>query len=383
MKKLSLILTLLTLICMLVLTSCEYIDRFLPSDDDKYEQVWNEWETGEYKYRSEYKTDEDGRIIFDKCYVERLDGDTFVWSAPVPEFYVYGLKALSDGVIVFGETDFDKSPREAWIAKFDDNGTLLWNNKFDNGYTNEVISKVLENSDGSYAVFSRGGYGGLALTHYSSDGEKTHFKVIEATNNGILDVTYFKGGYAIRLNDIKKNRPDNFVIIDYKGNVTNSFTYATENSYTYFTDMKELDGKLYISAYATPRLEDESDSAGGRYEVARVLNYLFDNKIVIISSEELTPMLSENYTAKLLVYNPETNSTEELQSVEGSLGGKLTYNEERNIVWDVESFVSSFYSPATSAFTIGGSCSISRYTFDKSGAMIDMKNTDETTDYRR
>ena len=382
MKKLSLILLLLTFICMLVLASCEYIDRFLPSDN-KYEQVWKEWETGEYKYRSEYKTDEDGRLIFDRCYVERFDGDTVVWSAPVPEFYVYGLKALSNGVIVFGETYFDKSPREAWIAKFDDNGTLLWNNKFDNGYTNEVISKVLENSDGSYAVFSLGGYGGLALTHYSSDGEKTHFKVIEATNNGILDVTYFKGGYAIRLNDIKKNRPDNFVIIDYKGNVTNSFTYATENSYTYFTDMKELDGKLYISAYATPRLEDESDSAGGRYEVARVLNYLFDNKIVIISSEELTPMLSENYTAKLLVYNPETNSTDELQSVEGSLGGKLAYSEERNIVWDVESFVSSFYSPATNSFTIGGSCSISRYTFDKSGAMIDIKNTDETTEYRR
>ena len=59
--------------------------------------------------------------------------------------------------------------------------------------------------------------------------------------------------------------------------------------------MIEFNGNVYLSAYAVPKLADEEQSAGGRYEIAAVLNYLFDNGIWDISSEELTPMVRENY----------------------------------------------------------------------------------------
>ena len=38
--------------------------------------------------------------------------------------------------------------------------------------------------------------------------------------------------------------------------------------------MIEYNGNIYLSAYAVPRLANEDQSAGGRYEIAGVLNYL-------------------------------------------------------------------------------------------------------------
>jgi hypothetical protein len=49
----------------------------------------------------------------------------------------------------------------------------------------------------------------------------------------------------------------------------------------------------------------------------------------------------------------------------------------------VESIDSTFFSPATSSFTIGGTCRVYRYTFGEGGALVSQTKTDETTIYRR
>lgn len=65
------------------------------------------------------------------------------------------------------------------------------------------------------------------------------------------------------------------------------------------------------------------------------------------------------------------------------MGGKLNVNADGLLEWDVESFVSTFFSPATSSFTIGGTCSVFRYTFDEAGNLADRAETDETVQYRK
>ncbi len=47
-----------------------------------------------------------------------------------------------------------------------------------------------------------------------------------------------------------------------------------------------------------------------------------------ISSEELTPLVRDNYTAVLLVCDPEGGAPETFYSVQGSLGGKLRVNAQ-------------------------------------------------------
>lgn len=168
-----------------------------------------------------------------------------------------------------------------------------------------------------------------------------------------------------------------------KVNITESFSYGDEDSYYYITDMIEYNGNIYLSAYAVPRLANEDQSAGGRYEIAGVLNYLFDNNIWEISSDELTPMVRDNYTAMLLVCEPNAGKPQEYYSVNGSLGGKLSVSDTGNLLWDVESITSTFFSPATSSFTIGGTSYVFRYTFDTSGMLISQEKTGEVVNYRR
>ena len=138
-----------------------------------------------------------------------------------------------------------------------------------------------------------------------------------------------------------------------------------------------------MSAYAVPKLEDEDQNAGGRYEIAAVLNYLFDNNIWQIESEELTPMVRDNYTAMLLVCNQTTGTPQEFYSVKGSLGGELSISDSGILVWDVESITSTFFSPMTSAFTIGGTCYVFRYTFDETGMLVSQEKTGEVVGYHR
>ena len=54
-----------------------------------------------------------------------------------------------------------------------------------------------------------------------------------------------------------------------------------------------------------------------------------------------------------------------------------------NLLWDVESITSTFFSPATSSFTIGGTSYVFRYTFDTSGMLISQEKTGEVVNYRR
>ena len=58
-------------------------------------------------------------------------------------------------------------------------------------------------------------------------------------------------------------------------------------------------------------------------------------------------------------------------------------NDAGRLEWDVESVTSTFFSPATSSFTVGGICKVFRYTFDAEGTLIGQTDTGETVPYRR
>ena len=163
------------------------------------------------------------------------------------------------------------------------------------------------------------------------------------------------------------------------GGTLDTFIYEGEDCDYTITDMIEFGGRVYLSAYAVPKQTDR----GGRYEIADILAYLFDNNIWEISSEELTPMVRDNYTAVLLLCDPEGGAPETFYSVKGSLGGKLAINNTGELAWDVESVVDTFFSPATSSFTIGGTCQVFRYTFDEAGTLLRQEDTGETVPYRR
>lgn len=367
-----------------------------PTPED-VERLWNSMNSSErfpisgwtgihYRYRAEYKEDPKlGYEVLDKSYIEKYDGDTLLWSTPVSGFRIDGLSTVSDGVIAYGNPERwgSGSRSYAWMAKIGSDGSFQWKHMLNNGFEDEYIAEVLENADGTYAVISRGDYQYFCLSQCTADGKINSFQKTEVGNYGIWNAARLGDGYIVQLGSYMTNEHARIVKVDHEGNITESFSYSSEDAYYYITDMIGFNGKIYLSAYAVPKLDDEEQSAGGRYEIANILNYIFDNKLFAISSEELTPLVRDNYTAMLLVCDPEAGTPREFYSVQGSLGGKLALSDGGMLLWDVESITTTSLSIATSAYTIRGTSYVFRYTFDPDGSLVSQEKTDEVTDYYR
>lgn len=366
-----------------------------PTPED-VENLWNYMNIGNfvegqedgthYNYGSEYKEDPNlGFEVHDKSYVEKYEEQTLVWRVEIPEFWISDYIIVSCGVIAYGQTETWSSLQKsyAWMVKISEKGEREWIRKLDHGFEDEYIGAILQNPDGSYGVISRGDLKYFCVSQYTASGEEISFHKTEVGNCGIWNAVCFQDGYLVQLGNYMTGEYAKIVKVDRDGTITDSFSYTQEDAYYYITDMIEFSGKIYLSAYSVPKLEDETQSAGGRYEIASVLNYLFDHNIWEISDEELTPMVRENYTALLLVCEPQEGTPQEFYSVKGSMGGALSHSDTGMLLWDVESITSTFYSPATSSFTIGGTSTIFRYTFEKGGMLVQREKTGETVPYRR
>lgn len=368
----------------------EIAQNYISSED--IENMWNYKNynskfqsadgTGSYKYYSEYKPDEErGFDVFDKSCLEKYNEDGLLWSVSFNEFIINGYTEVTSGVIVFGNKEAQTGIRYSWISKIDDEGNVEWTRMLDNGFGGESIAEVIENDDGTYAVFSRGDLEYFCLSQYDAEGNVQSFKKTEIGIRGIWNVARFGDGYIVQLGNNTLSDSEKIVKVDKEGNILDSFTYDSEDTFYFITDMIEFDEKIYLSAYAVPKKSTEYVD-GYRYEIDNILNYIFEKDNWDISDEELTPIVRDNYKAMLLVCNPD-GIPKEFYSVKGSLGGKLLLDDESKLLWDVESITTTFFSPATSSFTIGGTCNVFRYTFDADGTLISQENTGETSQYRR
>lgn len=338
----------------------------------------------ELDYRVEIfdKLDEElGFKVLDKWHLKHYEGGELVWRAEFDKFGPEGWSPVSEGTAVWGGTPTWSSEQTvySWVARLDEAGTVLWERQLDHGFQNESIAAVLDNGDSTWAVISRGDFQYLCLSQYDTDGNELSFYKTEVGNLGIWNAAHLGDGYLIQLGNRTDGENGRLVKLDRDGRLLESFTYQGEDCDYYITGMIEFGGRVCLSAYAVPKQADE----GGRHEIANILDYVFDNDLLDISNEELTPLVRDNYTAVLLLCGPEGGQPETFYSVKGSLGGELAVNDAGELVWDVESLVETFFSPATSSFTIYGTCQVFRYTFDSAGNLMRQEDTGETVQYHR
>ena len=366
-------------------------------------ELWEQIKATENKgvhYRPDYLYRQDEALGFSvhaKSILQKFDGNKLLWNVSFTEFYMEKWTEVSGGVLVWGYTPTWSSAQRAnaWLAKVDDRGDILWKTELPHDFQREYIAGVLENGDGTYAVLSRGDLKFLVLSQYSPDGTEISTHKTEVGNEGIWNIARLGEDYIVQLGN-KSTNVERIVRVDQDGNLTDAFAYTSEDCYYYITDMAEFAGKLYLSAYSVPRLSDEGDNAGTRYDIAAVLKYIDDNNLnqynetppsdndnlySEIPNEVLLPLLRNHYTAVLLVCDPSEGTPQTYYSVQGSLGGKLTAGDE--LAWDVESFSSAVYCSFTSAWTISGTCQVFRYSFDTNGTLLSQEKTDEVTTFAR
>lgn len=347
--------------------------------------VWMNIQPGtgiSYRRDYQYRLDESlGFDVLDRSILECYRDGELIWTAEFPNLSLDGSVFTSAGTAVWAHSYrwSSEQPSYGWLTRVDEDGKLLWKRLLAHGFNHEYITQVLDNGDGTWAVISRGDLKYLCLSQYDIDGNELSFCQTEVGNVGIWNAARLGDGYLVQLGNTIAGETARVAKLDREGNLLDSFTYEEENCDYHITGMIEFGGRVYLSAYAVPKQTGE----GGRDEIADVLKYVFDKKDWEISSEELTPIVRDNYTAVLLLCDPEGGAPETFYSVKGSMGGKLAVNDTGELAWDVESITNTFFSLATSSFTIGGTCQVFRYTFDTAGDLLRQEDTGETVPYRR
>lgn len=353
--------------------------------------LWNRnvWMNTQPKAGISYQTDYQYRLdktlgfdVLDKSVLECYQDGKLLWTAEFPNFVVEKSVFTSVGTAVWGRNDTWSSEQTtyAWIARVDESGNILWKRQLAHGFSHEYVAQILDNADGTWAVISRGDLAYLCLSQYDIDGNQLSFRQTEVGNEGIWNAARLGEGYLVQLGSKIEGETARVAKLDRDGNLIDNFTYEGEDCAYYLTDMVEFGGRVYLSAYAVPK---QTDDWGSRYEISNILEYVFAKENWEISSEELTPLVRDNYTAVLLLCDAEGGAPETFYSVKGSLGGELAVNDAGELMWDVESVTNTFFSPATSSFTIGGTCQVFRYTFDTAGNLLQQEDTGETVPYRK
>ncbi|MBO4501894.1 MAG: hypothetical protein J5760_06600 [Clostridia bacterium] len=356
-------------------------------------------------YDKSYKTNGSAGLRYVPEYVEKTDpyhvkhylrcyrGDELLWCAePSDDYYTYICTYTEFGTVVAGAT-YVTSSAETWrtvLALVDDNGAIVWEKYLNHGFERfEYIDVVVDNRDGTFSVFSHGGNDYICLGVYDPQGNELSFSKIAVGNYCVRNAVLLGDGYLVHVEryGLEAKGSDYIAKMDRNGNISKSFSYESDDSVYVMTDMIEFGGRVYLSAYAVPK-QEQKYGLGERGEINDILEYAFSRmsgggEEPFITDEELTPMLRENYTAVLLICDQEGGAPEKFVSVKGALGSGLAVNGSGQLEWMVESIESSYFSPSTSSFTIGGSCKVYRYTFDPDGRLIGVEGTGDTSMFRR
>ena len=330
-----------------------------------------------YKIRSEEKDDPYlGFSVHEKSFVEKYDGEKLLWSVETSDFVIVNLKIMSDCVIAFGETYTYSSEQQsqAYMMKMTKEGKVLWTKRLDNGFQDEYISSIIENKDGTFSVFSAGDYKDICLSVYDGDGVRKYFKKIDSDRFFIRNVALLSDGYILELEKHYPEEDKKFVILDSSGEITGSFTYTSPEKDYCFTDIIELGDKIYFSAYEVPKNGNELSSVFDYF----ISNYAWDE-----ADEKTTKLIRDNYTARLLVCDKKEKRPKEFYSIKGALGGALEVNKKGELIWNTDSIKTVKFSPATSAYSFYGTCSVYRYVFGSDGTLLRAEKTKDVSPFYR
>ena len=334
-----------------------------------------------YKYYSKYHSEENWGQVFDKAVIECYNEGEPVWSAEFTDFFITGCARIGDDTAVWGlaQTVSSGDGIYAYLASVDRDGNVSWVRRLDHGSGYEYIVSVLDGG-GKWAVIGRGV--GVIFCYYDGEGTEIYYKNPDIGDYVPQSAARLGDGFIIRADNNRTGEYARVVKIDRDGNIEESYTYDSADCKYVIRDMIEYDGKVYLSAYAVT-LSDSGIYDSYRGEIRDILDYVFRKDQNDVSDDVVLSMLKDQYTATLLVCDPDEGTPHTFYSVKSSLGGPLSLNAEGKLEWDVQSLVSAYFSPMTSSFTIGGTCRVYRYTFDENGALKSRTDTNETANFRR
>ncbi len=146
--------------------------------------------------------------IYRDALIIKTDSEgNLLWKSEISGFRVFNsinsVKAVSDGYIGVGSTSVPESigNRDFFMVKFDLDGNILWQKKFDvnNSDQDEFASLELDNDGNCIAAGSTDGYdaGDIAVTLFNTEGGILWTKIYDAERCDAMEIHQTARGYAV------------------------------------------------------------------------------------------------------------------------------------------------------------------------------------------
>lgn len=329
---------------------------------------------------------------WDASVLECFENGALLWRAEFTNYEISGYW-YSEGVTavsgISGEWRDEKFYTSHYVALIDCEGNVIWEKLLDVLSSPINTVRILKSGDDTWAVIRRGltyqperqEY--LLIEYYDSVGNsisayKTEFDM------GIRGVARLGDGFIISTWTYYPSFSSWLLYVDGEGNVLDKFSYETDDCYYLITDMAVFDGRLFLSGNAIYKQNLEENNAVATCIEDLLVQYTMSTSSwETFSSEELTRVIWEYSTAVLLMCEPENWQPKVFCSVYGSEAGLLLASNPDKLEWTVARISSTYFSPYTNSFTIGGTCRVIQYEFDTQGNLIARKDTGELLSFRR
>ena len=288
---------------------------------------------------------------FDKSVFTKYRNGEKVWEISFTDLAINGYYSDPESeeapVLVYGTAPYTVKVDDgtATLIALDANGNILWKAVQNNGTAYDKIYAVLRNPDGSYTTFGRCGMDHetgdfLCVNKYSKDGAQIFANILDIRNHTIENVALTESGYLMHLSSYVISDFARVLKLDLEGNLVGDFSYESEDNDFYIADFCEYNGTVYISGHITEKAPRRIVDYGKR-EVFILRSELADGKTR--SDEELLDLFRNNFTAVLLVCEPDSGTPKEFYSVAGSLGDEV-YVSNGSVCWFTKDIIASSYS---------------------------------------
>ncbi len=316
-----------------------------------------EWTTSEYADRSyAYKNDygaytmaADGTCIYtqgsNQSIVRCSEDENILWEITQTDFLIDNIFALHSGFVICGDIE-----DVLWLSRYDLQGNCLWTVKSENGFGYEYVSHVIEEEDGTLAVFSLGDYTTLCFSRYDGSA-RVDFAKIPAKYRRISELHPTHFGYAVLLSGTSAV-PDDILLLNRDGTAIGAYAYGIDGEILHLSHITLSDDKLYLSGYLQQTVDAETERfwTDGLYQ--------FDEWP---STYLVTNEMRDKFTAVLLVCDLDSGIAQEVYTAQGSYGGAVRLSESGEIEWDVENIAKVISSPTINSWSYQSTCVICRY----------------------
>lgn len=335
------------------------------------------------RYVENSETTENYEWIFKgyTSFLEKYDDnqpDVPVWSIEFKNIKIFDYADCGKSIYVYGEHYNEEAPSAVygdayWIALVNENGNILWEKILDienESYASLYFNNGLIFSESSVIIFSRGTDKSNKSIIYMREYD-TYGKLIFENEIDMKDIhsdfseyyrientVKFEDGYILHFNSTAYG--DNVIKLNKAGELTDTFTYESDDCVYHIQDIIEYNGRIYFSATVTPILQD---------------NTLYNR------NEDLTSYLQKFHTAVLLICDMDSGEPKEFYSVKSSMGSDLSISSDGKLIWEIKNITGAYSSLEWNSHSIEGLCHIYKYTFEQNGKITKKEKTGDTVTF--